>query len=474
MACVTQAPTPDASDNNPSPRFKQPGLCVPSEWREKYKPGGFHPIDLGDTLNGGRYKIVRKLGYGSFSTVWLAQDQRTTEQKYAAIKVGAATANDEFNYELSTYTRVQQPLGTGEYTSGTRLVKLIDDFVEEGVNGKHQCLVFDVMGPPLSSLLRYPAEYKGMSVQARKDRRLPLWLAKRAVKCLVYGAHELHTHGIAHGDLHPGNVLLRVQDLCQVRQEELMQTVTNDKMDYEKLERLDGKSDSSAPEYLVRSLSLNDWVDFSSEGMGVKIGDVGGAFPFSKPPVEIETPAGFRCPETVLNLKIDEKIDIWSLGCLIFEVFTQSASLSSCFRYSHVDRSSSRKALFMIDPFFEVGSEDFIDDCMINYVDRLGPLPDFIAKRWDNRDYYYDAEWTKIRTNVEPDEDEEEAEGEELLLHESLEEDFMKAKSPEMGNDEAEQIITLLKSLLRYHASERLSTSQILENPWVSSLSTSQ
>ncbi|KAL9052563.1 MAG: hypothetical protein Q9162_005311 [Coniocarpon cinnabarinum] len=407
MACVTQAPTPDVSDNNPSPRFKQPGLCVPSEWREKYKPGGFHPIDLGDTLNGGRYKIVRKLGYGSFSTVWLAQDQRTTEQKFAAIKVGAATADDEFNYELSTYTRVQQPLGTGEYTSGTGLVKLIDDFVEEGVNGKHQCLVFDVMGPSLSSLLRYPAEYKGMSVQARKDRRLPLWLAKRAVKCLVYGVHELHTHGIAHGDLHPGNVLLRVQDLCQVRQEKLMQRVTNDKMDYEKLERLDGKSDSSAPEYLIRSLSLNDWVDFTSEGMGVKIGDVGGA-------------------------------------------------------------------LFMIDPFFEVGSEDFIDDCMINYVDRLGPLPDFIAKRWDNRDYYYDAEWTKIRTNVEPDEDEEEAEGEELLLHESLEEDFMKAKSPEMGNDEAEQIITLLKSLLRYHASERLSTSLILENPWVSSLSTSQ
>jgi serine/threonine-protein kinase SRPK3 len=43
---------------------------------ESYQLGGFHPVDIGDTFQEGRYKIVRKLGHGSSSTVWLAQDTR--------------------------------------------------------------------------------------------------------------------------------------------------------------------------------------------------------------------------------------------------------------------------------------------------------------------------------------------------------------------------------------------------------------
>lgn len=41
-----------------------------------YRLGGFHPVSLGDTLKDGRYKIYHKLGYGGFSTVWVAKDYR--------------------------------------------------------------------------------------------------------------------------------------------------------------------------------------------------------------------------------------------------------------------------------------------------------------------------------------------------------------------------------------------------------------
>ena len=41
-----------------------------------YRPGGFHPVALGDTLKDGRYQIQHKLGYGGFSTVWVARDHR--------------------------------------------------------------------------------------------------------------------------------------------------------------------------------------------------------------------------------------------------------------------------------------------------------------------------------------------------------------------------------------------------------------
>lgn len=47
---------------------------LPSEEPDYYKPGGFHPISLGDTFHDDRYTILRKLGYGQYSTVWLARD----------------------------------------------------------------------------------------------------------------------------------------------------------------------------------------------------------------------------------------------------------------------------------------------------------------------------------------------------------------------------------------------------------------
>ena len=39
-----------------------------------YKKGGYHPVQVGELYKDGRYKVIRKLGWGHFSTVWLVQD----------------------------------------------------------------------------------------------------------------------------------------------------------------------------------------------------------------------------------------------------------------------------------------------------------------------------------------------------------------------------------------------------------------
>jgi serine/threonine protein kinase len=44
------------------------------EWVGNYRPGGYHPVQLGDLFHDGRLRVIRKLGEGSFSTVWLAKD----------------------------------------------------------------------------------------------------------------------------------------------------------------------------------------------------------------------------------------------------------------------------------------------------------------------------------------------------------------------------------------------------------------
>lgn len=46
------------------------------EYADDYGPGKLHPVHFGDVYKDGRYKVLRKLGAGSFSTVWLARDRR--------------------------------------------------------------------------------------------------------------------------------------------------------------------------------------------------------------------------------------------------------------------------------------------------------------------------------------------------------------------------------------------------------------
>lgn len=41
-----------------------------------YRPGGWHPVSLGDNFHDGRYTVHHKLGYGDSSTVWLAKHNR--------------------------------------------------------------------------------------------------------------------------------------------------------------------------------------------------------------------------------------------------------------------------------------------------------------------------------------------------------------------------------------------------------------
>jgi hypothetical protein len=49
-----------------------------------YKRGGYHRVKIGDVYNS-RYKVLHKLGWGYFSTVWLVWDSKL--QRHGALKV---------------------------------------------------------------------------------------------------------------------------------------------------------------------------------------------------------------------------------------------------------------------------------------------------------------------------------------------------------------------------------------------------
>lgn len=65
-----------------------------------YKIGGYHPVHLGEVLID-RYIILQKLGWGHFSTVWLARDIKF--ETFVALKVQKSAPH----YQEAAYDEVE-------------------------------------------------------------------------------------------------------------------------------------------------------------------------------------------------------------------------------------------------------------------------------------------------------------------------------------------------------------------------------
>ena len=46
------------------------------EGKDDYRRGGYHAVRIGDSFKNGTYVVQSKLGWGHFSTVWLAWDTK--------------------------------------------------------------------------------------------------------------------------------------------------------------------------------------------------------------------------------------------------------------------------------------------------------------------------------------------------------------------------------------------------------------
>ena len=168
-------------DDGPVEQLYERGWLRDVEDREEYRPGGFHPVHIGDRLGtAGRFRVIHKLGRGGLATVWLCRDQDT--QKYVALKIIIADESHEKSSELRFVN--QEGLDFGDI-GGESIVVPREHFWHHGPNGRHLCLVLPVLGPRVSAI------WSNFEDPARVSQDIALQFTR--------GLHFLHKNGICHG-----------------------------------------------------------------------------------------------------------------------------------------------------------------------------------------------------------------------------------------------------------------------------------
>lgn len=174
-------------------------------------------MQIGDVFKNGAYRVLCRLGTGHFSTVWLCLDttrrsQRATQstgssatptqprQRVVALKIQKSAF--EYTEAAKDEIKLLQAVRRRDPNGDAPVISLLDHFEHFGPNGRHVCLVFDVLG---SSLLRLVKRfnYKGA----------PISIVRTLSRRILEGLHYLHSDvGIIHTDLKPENVLFEIPD----------------------------------------------------------------------------------------------------------------------------------------------------------------------------------------------------------------------------------------------------------------------
>ena len=193
----------------------------------------------------------------------------------------------------------------------------------------------------------------------------------------------VHEMGILHTDLKPENILIRYELLVHFLGNHFMSTVKK-----------------------IDSFNCYVFLCSSYSRATVKLIDFGSScYKTDKPSYYIQS-RSYRAPEVVLGLPYDEKIDIWSLGCVIAEMFTgyvtfQNDSLASMLsriesicgnfpRHMTKDGKYSKKLFLECGLLFEKEDEEKVsnhekegddDNCDETYFTVYQPKSTTLAER---------------------------------------------------------------------------------------------
>ncbi|KAK3393510.1 kinase-like domain-containing protein [Podospora didyma] len=271
--------------------YQQHNLLYDQESFAMYKRGGYHPVKIGDSFTGNvfkKYRVVHKLGHGGYSTVWLV------EAAHPAAEGGASVAEKHPSRMWLSLKIVVADAGTasreaamlGRLKNEPGIVQLIDSFTHTSDNGIHLCLVQEMLGPSLGSVVQTYCD--------DKDELEPEVILKLSRQLLV-ALKSLYARKLVHK-----NDILKIVGKPQV----------------EEIERVDGKPlGRGLPVQIVRKAGWGDWVE--EDENDIRLLDFGESFSETEQPAILNQPINLRVPETIFTKRFDHRVDLWQAESII-------------------------------------------------------------------------------------------------------------------------------------------------------------
>ena len=392
-----------------------------------YKPGGYHPMAIGDKLHHGRYQVLHRLGHGAYSTSWLAlnlhcegtpppaaQEQAKTEMdpprsRYVAIRISTACAqrreaalarprNGRPRHRRFSFL---PPWGGVQPGNCNFALAVLDKFDVAGPNGTHRCLVTEVFGPSVTAVQFCPA--------IGASQLLPLPIARRTALQLAEAVATLHSYGIAHGGSSSLSPPDGPADFCHpdLHASNLAFALTTDinSWSVQKLyEALGGKPEevpladafevlcagcprptasSHEPAYLISPPSVICLWSLCSSAPTIRITDFSESFrvPFVWSQQDFPaTPRSVAAPELLLQMptEITLAIDVWALACTVYQLLGTGGPFGGLCGNLASHLAGIMAILGGLTPRFR---EAFFNNGAVDFATR----PDFWRPSWDDK-----------------------------------------------------------------------------------------
>ncbi|KAK0739396.1 kinase-like domain-containing protein [Apiosordaria backusii] len=281
------------------------------EGRDAYHPGGFHPVYIGDVY-AEKYEVMRKIGYGRYSTVWMVKDlskpRSNHEHRFRALKVLSAECygadQPVFEREILKHLRASnQDLPGHKY-----ICHLVDDFKHKGPNGTHVCLVFELMGETLSTFGTY-----------FRECLIPTPVMRKFSAQLILALHFAHASNVIHTDIKQDNIFIKFQDTSRIESEFLVNYPAPEQ------DRTEARYTPISSRPLIGYYTTVDPRSdptFRLFGLfNIALGDWGVSSWADKHLTENIQPVALRAPEVLVKAPWTTTADWWNLGALIIEVY---------------------------------------------------------------------------------------------------------------------------------------------------------